>query len=38
MDAAQFLLEERSTQRNNTTDGYMSRRLHLLRMAKQQAI
>ncbi len=36
--AAQSLLEERSNQRSNSFDGYACKRLHLLEMAKQQAI
>jgi tetratricopeptide (TPR) repeat protein len=38
VDAAQALLNERSSLRNNTRDGYTTKRLQLLEMAKQQAI
>jgi hypothetical protein len=38
VDAAQSLLEERVVLRGNSVDGYASKRLELLAMAKQQAV
>jgi tetratricopeptide (TPR) repeat protein len=38
MDAAQSLLQERSVQRNGTTDGYTERRLELIARAQQAVI